>query len=484
MTKKCYFLMGCMALMGIALTSCSRDVFDSEAVVEKQSNEFAANFVKKYGEIDPNQTWDFANMYPVVTLSSGNSGARALTRTEVNFNRTVGSMLVDKDVEQWMLDKLPQGNNNSTKGRAFTMTVTENPFTIVPVFQGYAFYYWQLWIHVDGVGDEMVWSKGENFKYRKPAEPGEPELPWVEAGTGIQGMKRADGALEVQAPTYTYANLPAGANMYFYLKVWADDYNDGYLKYLNYLADPFNPAYQPHETTSLNQYMLDLHGCTKPKNLPEGNEVTIIGCEDMLLSNHSDRDYEDLVFMIYGNPVPPTKRVDEIVETTTKRYMMEDLGDDDDFDFNDVVADLSNRTHVKYYYNSLTDTEPYKIERTAMPQLCVIRAAGGTLDFTLFIGDKAVWTKSDHFDKTQMLNTGRDGAINYNRELDSFELTKEIVWDAANNNIKVSVETRGNSGQVQTIVFPRAGDAPKIIAFDKATEWKKEREEVPRGWWK
>lgn len=118
-----------------------------------------------------------------------------------------------------------------------------------------------------------------------------------------------------------------------------------------------------------------------------------------------------------------------------------------------------------------------------MPQLCVIRAAGGTLDFTLFIADKAVWTKSDHFDKTQMLNTGRDGAINFNRKLDSFELTAG-TWDAANNNIKVSVETRGESGTVQTIVFPRAGEAPKMIAFDKISNWKKEREEVPDTWWK
>lgn len=481
MTKKCYFLTGCLAVIGIAMTSCSHDAFDSEAVIEKQSSAFDANFVKKYGEIDPNQSWDLANMYPEVTLNSEYSDARALTRTEANFGRTVGTMLVDKDVEAWVLNNLPKGQNNAVKGRAFTMTVKPNPFTIVPVFQGYARFYWQLWMHVEGVGDELVWSKGEDFQYRKPVEPGEPELPWVEAGTGIQGMKRTDGALEVLAKTYTYANLPAGATMYFYLKVWADGSNDGYKKYLKYKDDPFNPQYQPYETTSLNQYMLDLQGCTKPKNLEEGNEVTIIGCEDML--NSSDMDYEDLVFMIYGNPVPPTKRVEEFVESTTKRYMMEDLGDDDDFDFNDVVVDLSNRKKVKYYYNSDTDTEPSRIERTDMPQLCVIRAVGGILDFTLYINDKARWTKSDHFDKTQMLNTGRDGAINYNKVLDSFEMTAG-TWDAANNNVEVSVESRGNSGQVQTIVFPREGDEPKMIAVDNKTNWRKERQEVPDTWWK
>ena len=482
MTKKCFFLMGCMAVMGIALTSCTRDVFDNEAVVEKESNEFAANFVKKYGEIDPNQTWDFANMYPVVTLTSETSGARALTRTEVNFDRTVGTMLVDKDVEQWVLNNLPQGTNNTVKGRGFTMSVTPNPFTIVPVFQGYARYYWQLWMHVDGVGDEMVWSKGDNFKYRKPADP---ELPWVEAGTGIQGMKRSDGALEVQAPTFTYANLPANATMYFYLKVWSDGNNEGYNKYLKYVADPFNSSYQPYVTSSLNQYMLDLHNCTKPKNLPKGNEVTIIGCEDMLLSNSSDRDYEDLVFMIYGNPVPPTKRVEEFVESFTKRYMMEDLGDTDDFDFNDVVVDMSNREKVKYLYESLEATEPYDIQRETLPQLCVIRAAGGICNFTLEIGG-VKWTKSDKFpDYEQMLNTGRDGAINYNRVLDSFEL-EPTTWNPTTNNISVTVERQGiNKNQgVQTITFPRAGEAPKIIAVDPDTRWMSERKEVPESWWK
>jgi hypothetical protein len=42
--------------MGAAFVSCSKDLLSYEEV-QKQS--YASNFVKKYGNINPNQTWDF-----------------------------------------------------------------------------------------------------------------------------------------------------------------------------------------------------------------------------------------------------------------------------------------------------------------------------------------------------------------------------------------------------------------------------------------
>ena len=43
--------MGSMAVMGIAFTSCSKDLsYDYEAADNKVKAEYEANFVKKYGE--------------------------------------------------------------------------------------------------------------------------------------------------------------------------------------------------------------------------------------------------------------------------------------------------------------------------------------------------------------------------------------------------------------------------------------------------
>ena len=57
-----------MAALAIcaAFASCSHDTdFESanqEYVVENLKNEYKANFIKKYGEIDPNQSWDFTEI--------------------------------------------------------------------------------------------------------------------------------------------------------------------------------------------------------------------------------------------------------------------------------------------------------------------------------------------------------------------------------------------------------------------------------------
>ena len=40
----------------------------------------------------------------------------------------------------------------------------------------------------------------------------------------------------------------------------------------------------------------------------------------------------------------------------------------------------------------------------------------------------------------------------------------------------------GKDGQIYTITFPKAGEAPMIIAVDPSKEWMKERESVPASW--
>ena len=224
--------------------------------------------------------------------------------------------------------------------------------------------------------------------------------------------------------------------------------------------------------------MLALINCQVPSNVPAGNEVSIIGCEDNV---NGDFDYEDLVFMMYGNPAPPIKHVDEVIKGTPKRYMMEDLGEEKpDFDFNDVVVDvISGRAKWKREYEILENGGWNLINETKiedLPDIAVIRAAGGILDFTLKIGD-TTWRKKVKFPNyQQMLNTGRDGEINYDKELDSFEV---VGWNPTKNNISVTVE-----GNPNDIIFPKEGDAPMIIAVDPTTNWMFERTPVPESWFK
>ncbi len=456
-------VLGSMAIMGAAFTSCSKEnLFDNEAAIEKQKAEYEANFVKKFGAIDPNQSWDFSSMTPSTSMVST---TRALTRVGDSYNAdaTEGQILIQKATIDWMSENMKAGNNNVKKGKPFFLQVPQNSFTIVPIFQGTASYFWQLWMHVDGITeDKLIWSKGEKITYRTS----ETSTNWASPGTSNAGM---NNAFEVKAPTYEFANLPVNANMYFYLKVW-NSYSD-------YKKNTINPR----ALTSLDQMMLALIDCPRPTNVPEGNTVSIIGCED---NKSGDYDYEDLVFMMYGNPAPPIQHVDEVIVGTTKRYMMEDLGATDDFDFNDVVVDVTtDRVKKKIFYDidangSWTFNHEEIIEN--LPQEAIVRAAGGTLDFTLTIGN-TTWTKSAKFPNYQeMLNTGWQGsAISYGAELDKFEVSG---YDPSSNNISVTVQGRGGSGDVMVITFPKKGKAPMIIALDASNNWENERSSVPTGW--
>ena len=210
--------------------------------------------------------------------------------------------------------------------------------------------------------------------------------------------------------------------------------------------------------------------------------MTIIGCED-----GTDSDYEDLVFLMYGT-VPPLYHVEVVEDRVTKRYMMEDLGTTDDFDFNDVVVDVSDvhQKKIKYEYDSNHRLVFKNEEETLHYQDAVVRAAGGTINFSIQIGKNTTWSKSDALAVKDMKNTGWGGSHIYYDGEDS-ELAKFIIknneWKPAENNIQVTVEDKGATDGVKVIKFPKLGEAPMIIAVNKTQNWMSERSSVPSDWW-
>lgn len=76
----------------------------------------------------------------------------------------------------------------------------------------------------------------------------------------------------------------------------------------------------------------------------EPSQVMIIACEDAD-GVRSDNDINDVAFLIIGYPNVPTVIPTE--EVVKKRYMCEDLGATDDFDFNDIVVDVTQTMQYK-----------------------------------------------------------------------------------------------------------------------------------------
>lgn len=488
-------LMGCMTVMGIAFTSCSKGIsFDQEAVYEAADNktrsEYESNFVKKYGEIDPEMTWDYATMRPISSLGSSASAATTRGTRAGNPSMTKGTdMIIEKEVVSWVTTNLKAGSNNYLKGSPFYMEVPGNSFTIVPIFQGQAGYYWQLCMHVDGVAnDKVIWEKGDieykNYEsdrnYKKPTNTGMTD-------------GNSKPVYEVRSHTYTFNNYPENAKMYFYLRVWdnEDDYKNWKKGYKWKVVGHQYVSLDPRILTSLNYQMLALKGLQIPAALQNeytAENVTFIGCEDTEITKTADRDYEDLVFMMYGKPAPPITHVDVETVTAGKRYLIEDLGATNDFDFNDVVVDVVEEYKNQIYYNIGANGLKVFDHKTEIDgsrkQKAIIRAMGGTRDFILTIGGTS-WQKSKNgFDTKEMLNTGWGGTeIEENKVLAEFDI-KNNGWNPETNNISIEVERQGNSESFYTIQFPKKGKVPMIVATDitPLTPWQSEKQSVP-DWW-
>ena len=213
-----------------------------------------------------------------------------------------------------------------------------------------------------------------------------------------------------------------------------------------------------------------------PSELPgvKEPEIKIIGCEDASSARMTDKDYNDVVFMLYGEPyVPESFDVEDLEKTVKKRYFVEDLGTSDDTDFNDIVVDV-----VSTYTYKRTTSETGIVtfsDETIKSRKAEIRALGGTLDFELNIGGKT-WKKSDNFDYKVMYNTGNKdtGELpDYTAVLHTIDLP--LDYDPASNNISVTVYQKDSDKESAKVNFPANGTVPMIIAANAYEEWSVER---------
>lgn len=430
-----------MALLaaGLFAACADSDVFDPSAVEKDHKISFEENFLKKYSNVNLNHNWDYSHKQTAYSLPGSEATAK-VTRADVNYNFTKGSDYeVDLETVAWMKEKLTEGEDNRALGQPFYMTVPNNDFTIVPIFQGQAGAVYSLHLVVDGV-DIKIWEKSEDISIK------------TAKNNSWQSLEVSDNTLEataIKATSYTFKNLPVGKEMYMYLNI--DTGADGYAK-------------TGTQQSSLNGMMIALSDIKRPNNIDTENEVMIIACEDANLEK-SDWDMNDAVFLMYGKPVVPQPVVihegDPVVHKKTVRYMTEDLGATDDFDFNDIVVDVSDVSIMTPIYTNGALTGWVEDSHY---QEATLRHLGGTLPFALTIGDT-------HFDE-------RPGEMGTSPN----ETFRVSGWDMNTHNVTIRVHQKGNDGVFNTIPFPKAGEIPMIIAVDPTQEWMDERVSVPESW--
>ena len=462
--------------------SCSKEM-TTITYEDVQKQTYAANFVAKYGEIKSDQSWDFSTGDRMLATRGFTAIKTQVLDQGIDFGDVSNIQSVVKD-SRWhhteiqipgnveknaqllnaMVKALPEAKAKT--GNPAVLVAPSNGFYIFPFFSGGCLTY-DLMVKVGDEEPVKVFSKD-----------------WINFQT-INGMPKdnvyADGGTVNMKGVYIEA--PVGTRVEVYI--------DNIFCHTSAAGNAYEkPFPSPAGTTNGRAIYVELDEDVMPEldgiELKENAVVKYIGIEDIAEGRpngmNSDSDFNDVVLAVVGNPDVPQEKIItedkyEVKTCKPKRYMIEDLGATDDFDFNDVVVDVESyitETHKVTRENGVIKTDEI-IKTESAPSKAIIRAMGGTIDFELTIGNTK-WVKSENgFDVKTMYNT--KGGVDYDKELAVFDVEG---WDYNANNIGIRV--KGKDGQLFSIKFPKTGEVPMIIAVDPTEKWMGERVSVPRSW--
>ena len=440
-------MLAAVTVLGLAACS-SKDYYDADLIASNkmaaQKTQYETNFETAFGQVASNQSWDFSTCEPRL-------GTRAGEEQEITTELVAGldfaikketvarnsNVLTDREITknkaliQTMNRLLPDGKKHT--GEKVVLLAPSSDFTIYPLsIQGL----WKhdLFVKVGNNDPVLVYSK-DWTTYGRPTVNGDV----TELGQNWEGYYAKKRAL-LQG---VHIKAPIGTRVDIYL----DNIN----------------GQENNMAGTTNGQAIYINCDAKPEGvtLLDGAVIKYIGIEDNKESN-SDKDFNDVVLAVVGNPDVPevidfTDESYDVPLSITKRYMIEDLGSTDDFDFNDIVVDVTETT-IDHHKVTLANDKVISDEvvSTTKTQKAVIRHLGGTLPFQLTIGD----TQLDEM----------QGVLGSDPDAE-FTVTG---WIPAQNNVSISVKAKDS--EMYTVVnFPKTGAIPMIFACNDDVEWAAER---------
>ena len=193
----------------------------------------------------------------------------------------------------------------------------------------------------------------------------------------------------------------------------------------------------------------------------------VIGFEDAPTYNSTDFDYNDCVFVLDGNfdeEIIPDPIPEVVPEENSWIIACEDLGDTDDYDFNDVVFKVSHVSGQK--------------TATVTPL-----AAGGTLE-TWIVYDKEYLDETHQWLGAQENTSGSYPMINTTTI--TATATPKVVtvpenYTVTNNmgGVSIIVKSKNNSDSNAVLIkAPSAGAAPQMFCVPSTWAWPTERTKI------
>lgn len=513
---------------GLFMASCTEDAYNPDRIKE----DYEQNFVDLFGEINPNQDWNVAELKSV-TVEPGNSteveiyakgtyayqlvgnyksvsGKQTLkfdapenlndfivladgkakfvkNGDEVSFTDDAVTRTYYEDVEgvwsetssykefEWnevksFIKTLEEGEDNTGSGVPvnFDYVAGEEPITIYPIYWN-AHYYHRIGIYIKGedgkikaehliyqdkMGDELQYNRNTNWW-------GNNKWYWQDASGNESVSFNGYKGGRIRSKGFTI-DLPEGTVYGFYIEVsknrpiW-NSYNDG--KY--------------YTNASLNNPAQNMASSFKQN----GDEYTYLGFDD---DSKGDHDLNDLMFIadpepeiIDYEPVPdpddpepdPEPNPEPEPESpSTWTIAVEDLGNTDDYDFNDIVFTIK---HV-------SETEVATITPLA---------AGGSLETYLCYTDgEGEYHETEFHSFFGVDGPGSDGtyplintqSVNYSAS--SFEIKVDKDFSVAEKMGGFTIKVVNNQTQSTVVIAaPDAGAAPQMICVPSGWQWPVER---------
>lgn len=292
---------------------------------------------------------------------------------------------------------------------------------------------------IEGYGDWTSWRYSGNSVAKQDPET----QAWSVDETQLT---------ELQAKGYAI-NIPAGYRVGFWVK------NGNNKMYSNRVLNEdglYYSAVKQHENGDM------YFGLEDWKYLDADKGTNNLDCNDIVffVKNAGDNKLPE--------PVKPTPTIPDNSEDVPMSWLLacEDLGSTDDYDFNDIVVEVSR-------VDSDTNNDSKLIVK------CL--AAGGTLPAniyynTTFIGESHDMLGSES--TTQMINTV-GGITKTSKEV---EITDGITqnWTLSDNihNFKIVVTQEGGDAKSEQIKAPTAGEVPQMLILPGKWEWPTERTSI------
>lgn len=423
----------------------------------------------------------------------------------------------NKSVYKWTCSKKTSEISSPTK---VIFKVNDNEWGAID-FRNHGYYHENNGTKSDDDGG----NPGSPVQLYTPAPT--PDPIWSDFGD----RDNAANALDFRAKPITITDpnagtssaWPLGSIVSFYLKITGNAIS--------------TCANQGDMMSTLNKQIafLDVIESAMPTNVDTGEGVVtgIMGCEDSHINwSGSDKDYNDVVFLINGvMPKPVVITNDVSVSTLKKRYMAEDLTNTGDMDFNDIVVDVENVRYTYWNVNQSTNERTINTgvngSRTVTVNgksltlnftdgICDVQTATvkhlcGTIPIRFKVGDTLLpWiTDPTNLDQSkEQLNGTFSGTPTYGTGSGKItgidpDVTIDVTgWDPKTNNVVVYAGWDASKGEATTpatdrdnginsdgsdwwSTFPERGTIPCIIATDVTDPWTAECVDITStNWWK